>query len=74
MRHLEEYELEHVLNSTGGFLFRLYCKLHLNQCDICRKRMKNLQEECNFAKRVKFGVDSFLSELEEPEDHLRNPE
>lgn len=53
MRHFENYEIEHLLNSTGSIFLRWRCSWHLKQCAICRQRMNKVTEERNFANRFK---------------------
>lgn len=53
MRHFENYEIEHLLNSTGSIFLRWRCSWHLKQCSICRQRMNKVIEERNFANRFK---------------------
>lgn len=57
MRHFEDYEIEHLLNSTGNFLLRFRCKLHLKKCPVCRKRLEKLQEDQIFIQQLRKGAE-----------------
>lgn len=61
MRHFEGFEIENMLNSTGGFWLKLRCRLHLRHCPICRKRMEDVIEENLFAHHLKGGVERLIS-------------
>lgn len=59
MRHFEEFELEHLLNSTGGFFFRWRCRKHVKNCPVCSKRMENVLADRNFVSRLKQALSKF---------------
>lgn len=62
MRHFEEYEIEHLLNSTGNPFLRLLCRWHLKKCTVCRKRLKELQEDQLFIRQLRKGVQRLEAE------------
>jgi len=59
MRHFEDFEIEHMLNSTGSFLMRWRCRRHLEHCESCRLRMERLLEDRQFARRLKEQLQRF---------------
>lgn len=59
MRHFEEFEIEHLLNSTGSWLLRLRCRRHLEKCELCRQRREHILEENFLGKRVRDAVKRF---------------
>ena len=63
MRHIEDFELENLLNLTGSFFFRWRCRRHLKVCSICRRRMESLQAENNFALRLRKALKKFRSDI-----------
>lgn len=68
MRHFEEFEIEHVLNGTGSWLFRMRCRSHLKHCELCRKRRERLLEEKYLIDRIREAVkrmESFSSDRQE---------
>ena len=67
MRHFEEFEMEHLLNSTGSLLMRWCCRFHLKRCEICRNRMDKVLADRNFAMRFKAGIEHLRSNTP-PED------
>ena len=56
MRHFESFELEHLLNRTGSWLFRLRCRRHLKSCPLCMTRMEKLLDEQIFLTRLRKGL------------------
>ena len=59
MRHFEEFEIEHLLNSTGSWLLRQCCRVHLEKCELCRQRRERILEENFLGKRVREAVRCF---------------
>lgn len=56
MRHFEDYEIEHLLNSTGSFLLRLRCRLHLKHCAVCQQRLVKLQSDMTLIEELQNGI------------------
>ena len=61
MRHFEEYEIENLINSTGTFYFRFFCRLHLKRCPLCRKRYERVIEEKHTAQKFKNAILRFIN-------------
>ena len=61
MRHFEEFEMEHLLNSTGSVWLRWRCRFHINRCPVCRARMEKVLADRNFAVRFKAGIEHLRS-------------
>lgn len=59
MRHFEDFEIEHLLNSTGSFWQRWLCRRHLKRCESCRARLKRLQEDRELSRRLREQLDRF---------------
>ena len=59
MRHFEEFEIEHLINSTGSWLLRVRCALHLKRCEICRQRKARIMEEARFGEKLRNAVSCF---------------
>lgn len=57
MRHFEDFEIEHLFNSTGSIWLRWRCRMHIRHCDICRSRMERVIADRNFADRFKSGIE-----------------
>ena len=57
MRHYEEFEMEHLLNGTGSWLFRFLCRRHLRHCEVCRKRYENLLAGNGLLRRIRTGLE-----------------
>ena len=56
MRHFEDYEIEHLLNSTGSFLLRLRCRSHLKHCAVCRQRLAKLKSDMTLIAELQEGI------------------
>ena len=69
MRHFEEFEIEHLLNSTGSWLLRLRCRLHLKKCELCRLRRERILEENFLGHRVREAVRRFENFNAAPAEH-----
>ena len=65
MRHFEDFEIEHMLNSTGGFWLRWRCRRHLKHCESCRARLTRLLEDRNFSQRLREQLDRFSAASDE---------
>ena len=61
MRHYGDFELEHLLNSTGGFWLRWRIKRHLKRCGACRERYERLLEDREFSRRLNEQLLRFSS-------------
>lgn len=59
MRHFEEYEIENLINNTGSFYFRFFCRLHLKHCEICRQRYARVLEEQQNAEKFRKAIMRF---------------
>ena len=59
MRHFEDFEIEHMLNSTGSFLLRWRCRRHLEHCENCRRRLKRLLDDREFVLRMRTQLRRF---------------
>ena len=56
MRHFEDYEIEHLLNSTGSFLLRFRCRAHLKHCPVCRQRLEKLKLDLTLIADLRNGI------------------
>ena len=56
MRHFEDYEIEHLLNSTGSFLLRLRCRTHLKHCAVCQQRLVKLRSDMTLIEELRSGI------------------
>lgn len=56
MRHFEDYEIEHLLNSTGSFLLRLRCRSHLKHCAVCQQRLVKLRSDMTLIAELRSGI------------------
>ena len=63
MRHFEDYEIEHLLNSTGSFLLRLRCRIHLKHCSICRQRLEKLKLDQTLIADLRNGISRMNTAL-----------
>lgn len=65
MRHYEDFEIEHLLNSTGGFWLRWRCRRHLKQCENCRAKLTRLLEDQALSKRIRKQLERFSAASDE---------
>ena len=56
MRHFEDFEIEHLLNSTGSFLLRLRCRAHLKKCPVCQQRLEKLKTDLTLIDELRAGI------------------
>lgn len=56
MRHFEDYEIEHLLNSTGNVLLRLRCRSHLKHCAVCQQRLVKLKSDMTLIAELRNGI------------------
>ena len=70
MRHFEDFEIEHLLNSTGSFLLRFRCAQHLKKCPLCRQRKARLMEENFLAGKVREAVRSLEGFRKDQKENL----
>ncbi len=62
MRHFEEYEIEHLFNSTGTLWFRFLCRMHLKRCELCRRRYVRVIEEKRSAEKFRTAILRFAAD------------
>ncbi|MDD3155116.1 MAG: hypothetical protein PHS41_09625 [Victivallaceae bacterium] len=65
MRHYEDFEMEHLKNRTGSLLLRLFCRLHLRRCRICRKRYAQILKGDQFLSEIRAQLTPLAKERKE---------
>lgn len=66
MRHFEEYEIEHLVNSTGTLWFRMLCRMHLKNCALCRQRYARVIEGKKSAEKFRTAILRFTADSSSP--------